>query len=168
MRVAGIQTIEQANEYLINDYLVWWEREMTVDAANPDNAHRRLEKGHDLAASLSHVETRQVRPDYTLRWNGKVYQIARDAITPGLRRANVRVEERLDGTIAVRHGEQYLPVEECTAPEKVKKSPRPKPEKARRPHERGSDWNKNFDLKKGPKVWQAAQGSDHRPKEAVG
>jgi hypothetical protein len=30
MRVAGVSTIEQANEYLLEDYLVWWEREMTV------------------------------------------------------------------------------------------------------------------------------------------
>src|ERR1700674_4450973 len=66
MRVAGVRTLEQANQYLANDYLVWWERELTVEAANADDAHRRLEKGHNLAASLSHVETRQVRPDYTL------------------------------------------------------------------------------------------------------
>ena len=61
MRVAGVKTIEQANEYLTNDYLAWWEREMTVEAANADDAHRPLEKSHNLAASLSHVETRQVR-----------------------------------------------------------------------------------------------------------
>ena len=61
MRVAGVKTIEQANQYLSDDYLVWWERELTVEAANPDDAHRRLEKSHNLAASLSHVETRQVR-----------------------------------------------------------------------------------------------------------
>jgi transposase InsO family protein len=65
MRVAGVMTIEQANEYLTNDYLVWWERELTVDPAHRDDAHRRLEKSHDLAASLSHVEMRQVRPDFT-------------------------------------------------------------------------------------------------------
>ena len=50
MRVAGVKTIEQANEYLIDDYLAWWERELTVEAANPDDAHRRLEKSHNLAA----------------------------------------------------------------------------------------------------------------------
>ena len=61
MRVAGVKTLEQANEYLENDYLVWWERELTVEAANPDDAHRPLDKSHNLAASLSHVETRQVR-----------------------------------------------------------------------------------------------------------
>ena len=27
---------------------------------------------------------------------------------------------------------------------------------------RGSNWNKDFDLKKAPKIWQAAQGSGHR------
>jgi transposase len=26
MRVAGVRTLEQANEYLLDDYLVWWER----------------------------------------------------------------------------------------------------------------------------------------------
>ena len=61
MRVAGVTTIEQANEYLTNDYLLWWERELTVEAANPDDAHRRMDKSHNLAASLSHVEKRQVR-----------------------------------------------------------------------------------------------------------
>jgi len=33
----------------------------------------------------------------------------------GLRGADVRVEQRLNGSLAVRHGEWYLPVEECVA-----------------------------------------------------
>src|ERR1700730_14722652 len=115
MRVAGVKTIEQANEYLINDYLAWWERELTVEAANPDDAHRPLDKSHNLAASLSHVETRQVRNDYTLPWDGKLYQIERQAVVSGLRGANVRVEKRLNGSLAVRYGERYLPVKECAA-----------------------------------------------------
>ena len=162
MRVAGVKTIEQANEYLQNEYLVWWEREMTVEAANPDDAHRRLEKSHNLAASLSHVETRQVRPDYTLRWDGRLYQIERQAITPGMRRADVRIEQRLDGSLAVRHGEKYLPVQECTAAEKRKAARPVKAAKPKRPSRRGSDWDKNFDLKKAPKIWQAADQSGHR------
>jgi hypothetical protein len=168
MRVAGVKTIEQANDYLANDYLAWWERELTVEAANRDDAHRPLDKSHHLAASLSHVETRQVRPDYTLRWEGKLYQIERQAVTPGLRRAAVRVERRLDGSLAVRHGERYLPVTEC---EEAEKRTAARPEKAAKTHRangRGSDWNKDFDLKKGPKVWQAAQESGSRREEAAG
>jgi hypothetical protein len=57
-----------ANQYLREDYLAWWNQELTVERANPDDAHRPLEKSHDLAASLSHVETRRVRNDYTLQW----------------------------------------------------------------------------------------------------
>src|SRR5947207_9465178 len=168
MRVAGVTTIEQANQYLINDYLVWWERELTVAAANPDDAHRRLEKGHNLAASLSHVETRQVRPDYTLRWDGKLYQIERRAVTTGLRGANLRVEQRLDGSLAVRKGERYLPVTECAPADRPQAArPKNKPATTRRAERRGSDWNKDFDLQKAPKIWQAAQGSGHRRGETI-
>ena len=74
-----------------------------MEAANPDDAHRPLDKSHNLAASLSHVETRQVRYDYTLRWDGKLYQIEPQAMVSGLRGANVRVEQRLDGSLAVRY-----------------------------------------------------------------
>jgi len=164
MRVAGVTTIEQANEYLANDYLAWWEHEMTVEPASPDDAHRPLEKSHNLAASLSHVETRQVRNDYTLQFDGKLYQIERQLITPGLRGANVRVEKRLDGEMAVSHGENYLTVKRCAPAEKkavVEKranQPRPKPR-------RGSDWGKNFDLKNAPKIWQLSQDPDRRPVE---
>jgi transposase InsO family protein len=165
MRVAGVTTLEQANEYLINEYLVWWEREMTVDPDNPDDAHRPLEKSHNLAASLSHVETRQVRNDYTLRWNGKLYQIGPQAVVTGLRGASVRVEQRLDGSMAVRHAERYLPVTECAVAKRANTASVAKAAKAKKSSsakQRGSDWNKNFDLKKSPKVWQAAQPSGHR------
>jgi hypothetical protein len=100
MRVAGVKTIEQANRYLEEDYLVWWDRELTVEPANGDDAHRRLEKGHNLAAALSHVEVRQVRNDYTLRFEGGLYQIERQAIVSRLRgatRAGGEAARRLPG-----------------------------------------------------------------------
>ncbi len=165
MRVAGVKTIEQANQYLTEDYLVWWERELIVEPASADDAHRALEKGHNLAASLSHVEIRQVRPDYTLRLDGRLYQIERHAVVSGLRGANVRVEQRLDGSLAVRHAGRYLTVTECALPNKPKASP-PKPAaQKRRASRRGSDWDQNFDLKRGPKVWQAARESGCRREE---
>jgi hypothetical protein len=161
LRTAGAKTIEEANEYLTNDYLAWWERELTVEPACGDNAHRPLEKCHDLAASLSHVETRQVRSDYTFRWDGKLYQIERAAVTTGLRGADVRVEKRLEGTLAVRFGERYVPVKECAVAEKAKPAAPVTTGKRRRTYRRGSDWKKNFDLKKGPKLWQAAKASGY-------
>jgi transposase len=163
MRVAGVKTLEQANQYLEETYLVWWERELTVEPCHPDDAHRALDKSHSLEASLSHVETRQVRNDYTIRLDGELYRIERQAVVSGLRKADVRVEKRLDGSIAVRFGERYLPVRHCAAAEKTQSSP-PKPVTRRRARSSkpGSEWGKNFDLKSGPKIWQAAQESGRR------
>lgn len=155
LRVAGVQTIEQANQYLEANYLVWWERELTVEPAHPDDAHRPLDKSHSLVASLSHVETRQVRNDYTIPLDAELYQIAPRAVVSGLRKASVRVEKRLDGSLAVRFGERYLPVSRCV-PAAKPKTPPVKPAIPRRlpNRQRGREWGKNFDLKKGPKIWQ--------------
>jgi hypothetical protein len=89
-------------------------------------------------------------------------------VTAGLRGAKVRVESRLDGSLAVRYGDRYLPTEECIEAVKPKKSQSPKNPGARGGPKQKSEWNKNFDLKKGPKVWRAAQLSGSRPKEAIG
>jgi len=163
MRVAGVKTIEEANEYLKNDYMVWWERELTVEPASADDAHKPLEKSHNLAASLSHMETRQVDNDYTLRWDGKRYRIESQSVVSGLRKATVRVEKRLDGSLAVCFGKRYLAVEEVSEAPKRSSVAAVKPaQERRRTGRRGSDWNQGFDLKKGPKVWQAAQSSGRR------
>jgi transposase len=157
MRVAGVRTIEQANQYLEETYLVWWERELTAEPAHSGDAHRPLDKSHRLEASLSHVETRQVRNDYTIPLGGELYQIQRQAVVSGLRKASVRVERRLDGSIAVRFGERYLPVNRCAAAAKTKAPPAKSAAPRRQPNrQRGSEWNKDFDLKKGPKIWQVA------------
>ena len=163
MRVAGVKTIEQANRYLEGEYLAWWERELTVEPANSDDAHRQLDKSHNLAASLSHVEARQVRNDYTIRIDSEIYQIEQSSILAGLRKANVRVEKRLDGSIAVRYQERYLATRLCVS----KPSPVPVEAKApaRRPAKRGSDWNKNFDLKDALPMWRAAKGSGRKRDE---
>ena len=157
MRVAGVKTLEQANQYLEESYLTWWERELTVDPAHSDDAHRPLDKGHSLGASLSHVEMRQVRNDYTIPLDAEIYQIERQAVVSGLRKASVRVEKRLDGSIAVRFGERYLAVSRCTAVRKTDAPPVKRSGPRRQTsNPRGREWGKNFDLKKGPKIWQVA------------
>ena len=111
-----------------------------------------------MAAILSHVESRQVNNDYTIQFDTKIYQIAHKDICAGLRGASVRVEQRRDLSIAVRFRDRYLRVAQCarrpkvTSAKPVKTKPRAKPTKP-------TEWNKTFDLKKAPKIWQAARGS---------
>jgi DNA-binding Lrp family transcriptional regulator len=166
LRVAGVTTIKQANHYLETEFLPWCNETIAVAPASADDAHRPLEKQHDLAAVLSHVETRQVKNDYTIQWDTKFYQIARKNICAGLRGAVVRAEKRRDGTLAVRFRDLYLSISQCDQQPKV--TP-PKPAKTRPQAKlaKGSEWNKNFDLKKSPKIWQLAQGSGAKPEESL-
>lgn len=118
LRVAGAKTLEEANAYLEAEFTPWWNATLVVVPASGDEAHRPLGQEHSLAASLSYVDTRQVGSDYTIQFDNRIYQIARRAIRSGLRGGHVRVEVRLDGSLAVRFGADYLPVSEC--------EPRPK------------------------------------------
>jgi hypothetical protein len=87
-----------------------WNRRFTVEAENGTDAHRPLRAEHHLAAILSHVEERVVANDYTIRYKGKIYQIPRTDIRPGLRGATVMVEERRDQTVRVRFRDRSLEV----------------------------------------------------------
>jgi len=113
LRVAQVKTLEQANHFLQSEFLPWWNQHLKVVPQNSTDAHRPLEAEHDLAASLSLVETRQVTNDYTIRFDSHLYQIARCDIRTGLRGANVRIESRLDGSMKVRFQQRYLAVSQC-------------------------------------------------------
>jgi hypothetical protein len=145
LRVAGAKTLEQANLYLETEFIPWWNRTLTVAPASPDDAHRSLDKQHCLAASLSYVETRQVHNAYTIQFDNKIYQIARSDIRAGLRKAAVRVEVRLDDSIAVRFRNHYLTVTPCA--ERPKADPVPnKPAGSLTTPRPKSQWMQNFHL----------------------
>ena len=158
MRVARVRTIEEANAYLEKEYLPWWNRTLTVEPAHADDAHRPLGKDHDLAAILSHVESRQVSNIYTLRYDCKLYQIERKDVRVGLRRADVRVEERLDGMIAVSFQGRYLAIRCC--PEPLPQPPplaavAAKPPRPATQPKRKSKWMTDFSLGTGRSLSQA-------------
>ena len=158
LRLAGVATLAQANAYLEQEFLPAWAGRFTVAPANPTDAHRPLGREHDLAASVSVVEARVVTNDYTLRYQGKSYQIARAGLGGGLRGAKVRVEQRLDGTVAVRFRGRYLAVSECPAGQKPKAVPvtvrissTPRPAPARRSRQ---SWMAGFSLQDSPPLWK--------------
>jgi len=161
MRVAGVATLEQANRYLETEFLPWVNATLAVEPASADDAHRPLEKQHDLAAVLSHVESRRVNNDYTIPLDTNIYQIARPDVRTGLRGAAVRV-----GSVAAGFRDRYLNLAPCAQRPKV---PSAKPAKTKpqlKPVQR-SEWNKNFDLNKAPKIWQTLESSGAKPKEPL-
>jgi len=123
LRVAGARTLEEANRYLNDEYGPWWEAHCTVRPANPDDAHRALGREHNLESILSHVESRKVLKDYTVRYRRRIYRIERDSIVTGLRDGEVRVEQRRDGSVAIAFQGKFLKWREGVAAEKLTPEP---------------------------------------------
>ena len=86
-----------------------------------------------------------------------IYQIGRSDVRPGFRGGRVRVEQRLDGTVAVRFGNHYLSVKACQPQPKIAKVALLKLEKGLRTKalraKAAASWMKHFDLQKSPPLW---------------
>jgi transposase len=166
LRLAGVKTLEEANRHLEEEFLPLWKKRFTRKPASAVDAHRPVEKSHDLDSILSHVETRHVANDYTVSWQSKRWQIPRQAIEVGLRKRKVRVEARADGSVWVRLNKGLVEAKLCnelpaangaeqSLPQEAEAG---KPNRARKDHNRGgkSDWMRNFGVKNYTKI--AIQG----------
>jgi len=80
-----------------------------------------------------------------------------------MRKATVRVEERLDGTIAVRFQGDYVPVSRCAPPLPGLASPKAaetQPPRSTSKPKRKSDWMKDFSVRSGPSLRRAIEVSN--------
>lgn len=119
LRRAGAKSIEEANEYLEQEFLPQWEQRFTVQPASEVDAHRPLGETLSLASTLSWVEQRQVSNDYTVAWAGQYWQLPQEAVRPGLRRSSIRVEARLDGQRVARIDGRFYVLRACKKAEKA-------------------------------------------------
>lgn len=99
MRLRGIQTIRQGNDYLDDVFLKELNRRFTVPARERQNLHRPIPLGLRLEDVLCWEDERVVQNDWTVRWRNQWFQVqARHA---GLALAGKRVTVRrlLDDSI---------------------------------------------------------------------
>jgi len=107
LRIARVRSLEEANRFLDEFFLEYWRERFTVEPKQSRDAHRPLDK-LDLDSVLCRREQRQVTSDYTLSVDGQRWAIRRDQVLPGLRKARVLVEQRLDGSRWVRFRGHHL------------------------------------------------------------
>jgi|HubBroStandDraft_1064217.scaffolds.fasta_scaffold71886_2 transposase len=156
LRKAGVRSLQAANQYLEQHYLPQWNERFTVPPTGDADAHRPLGKDHRLASSLSHVETRVIGHDYTLRYGGQLFQVAREQIQPRLRGQAVRVEQHLDGRLLVRAADRELTVRPCEKADVVAAPPIVRPKPAPAPPTGGRRrWMYGFRLDESPSLQQA-------------
>src|SRR5271157_1213853 len=113
LRKVGASTLEQANEYLGSTFLPLWERRFSQEPRQAGDAHRQMDASLDLDSRLSRVEARRVAQDYTVRWQGEIYQIPRSQIGGGMRGSQVEVEKRLDGSVWMRWKQRRVRLDPC-------------------------------------------------------
>ena len=111
LRVAEVDTCEAANRFLAEVFFDFWEKRFVVQPRDTRDAHKRPAKGHDLDAIFSLRHSRCLDAAYTLSFQGKRWRIPRHEIVPGLRRARVEVEERLNGPLKARFRGRHLSLE---------------------------------------------------------
>lgn len=108
LRLAKINCIAQANEFIWTEFLAEFNERFSVAARNGTNAHRRLYQKHKLDEILCIRTERTVMNDYTVRHESRWYQIAAEQairIRPG---DKIWMETRLDGSTHLRFKGCYL------------------------------------------------------------
>ena len=155
MRLAGVKTLEEANRFLAR-YLPRYNRRFCVPAAQETDLHRPIPAGMDLGGILCVKAERTLRNDFTIAYEGKLYQIEQT-----LRARRVKVEEHLDGTLRITHQGQPLRCHPITTrpmrpkePAEKREEPRTPPPPARHPWRRSflhnhEQWLKAMDEKTG-------------------
>lgn len=124
MRLRGIKTKEEANEFL-KEYLPAYNSRFSVTPANHTDVHVKPSKELDLNRYLCIKTERIVRNDNTISYEGKMYQIEEAVITK-----KVTVEEKIDGSMYIRTSRgktlKHRQIEERPKKESRQKIPKPR------------------------------------------
>jgi hypothetical protein len=106
LRLANATTCAEANAVL-DAVLPKHNRQFAVAPKVTSDCHRELDRSHNLASILAIHHERVVSNDYVVRWANRQYQLLPPAL-PGLRGFRIVIEERRDGSVAMRFGTHRL------------------------------------------------------------
>jgi hypothetical protein len=103
LRLAGITTAEEANEFL-KTYIPKFNAKFAVVPKRKSNLHKNINKQvkENLLQILSIQNVRKVNNDYTIRFDGQYFQLDREQAATVYKKDAVMVEEHLDGKIKLR------------------------------------------------------------------
>ncbi len=110
MRLRNISTIEQANHFLKNEFIPWYNQRFAVQTRGKANLHQPLTKKEEQ--QLDHIFTRQtlrsVQNDFTISYQNQWYQLIKGQPVTVCKQDKVMVEENQTGQIQIRLRGRYL------------------------------------------------------------
>lgn len=124
MRLAAIASLEQANRFLEEEFIPFYNGRFVVEPAEPADAHRPL-PDVQLLATFADTDTRVIRPDFTFRFQNQHYQIDKPEAHGAMPNSRIVVEERVDGSRHFLWRGRYLQPQPIAAPPTASQPPRP-------------------------------------------
>lgn len=115
LRLAHINTLEEANAFLERYYWNKHNQKFTVEAAKPADLHRKVYSKSALERALCKRTPHVVRKDWTVVHKKRWYQIESSTISK-----KVNVEERYDGKMFIVDKDRPLRFKEIPKPVKEK------------------------------------------------
>jgi hypothetical protein len=107
LKLEGIKTYDQANEYLQKKFIPSFNRRFTVKPAQPESAYVPL-TGIDLGLLLSAQHVRTVRNDNTVTFDGTTLQLPPDKYRQHYVRCKVVVHQLTDDSLGISFQERLL------------------------------------------------------------
>ena len=112
LRLAGIQTLEEANRFLRETSIPEMNRKFSVPAAEKGHAFVPV-RGQDLDRIFSVQQERVVGKDNTVQWGERVWQIERTPWRGTLAGCRVTICEHLDGRVTIVYGPVHGELQIC-------------------------------------------------------
>lgn len=107
LRLRGISDVEQANQFLRDEYIAEFNRKFSVVAAQKGSAFVRLRrKDLDWIFSVKHERT--VNNDNTITLDNRVFQLDQTRWRDTLAGQTVTVHEHLNGRMSIRYGPHVI------------------------------------------------------------
>lgn len=123
LRLAGISTVAEANKFLEETFIPFFNQKFAVVPTSDANLHWPLTEKETLAlpSILSRHESRTIQNDFTIAWQKQWLQLTPHQPVTVCRRDVVTVEEHLDRTIHLRlRGKELNYVVLPERPKKIK------------------------------------------------
>jgi len=110
LRLQNISTVEEVNEFLEEFWAGDYGKRFAVAPKIKTDLHRKLtdKELSNLDAIFSVQSTRQVKNDFTIQFKNHWYQLDEEQPLTIRRQEKALVEERLDGSLAIRLRGKYL------------------------------------------------------------
>jgi len=110
MRLAGIHTIEEANIFLKETFIPWFNSRYAVISKSSQDTHRKLDNStvKKLNSVFSKQYIRGINNDFTVQYKNRFYQLEQVQPITVFKTDRVLIEERLDSTVKIKYKDRYL------------------------------------------------------------